>query len=124
MVADLDYTLAQGFGITSHSPTPGLLKVVVYGTMPVTGDGVFANLHFTAIVKAGAEKPISIRPPAELGHDPGRSRERFEHFWYCRRQIRGATDYIKSRGCQVSPGPPHGRRSNRNRTDRKRGLLT
>src|SRR4029079_10496580 len=36
----------QDLSIVSNSPEPGLLKVAVYGAVPVAGDGVYAYLIF------------------------------------------------------------------------------
>jgi hypothetical protein len=60
VAADLSGTLSDGFGVAAHSPEPGLLKVIVYGTSPVTADGLFTNLTFKAVGTAGSSTPISI----------------------------------------------------------------
>ena len=61
VAADLTGTNNEGFFIAAHSPSPGLLKVVIYGTIPVTTDGVFVNLRFIARGAVGSTSPFSIR---------------------------------------------------------------
>jgi hypothetical protein len=60
IAADLNGTLGEGLSVVSNSPTPGLLKVAVYGTAPVVGDGAYVNLHFVAVGKIGAATPLTI----------------------------------------------------------------
>ncbi len=60
IAADLAGTMSEGLYAVSNSPTPGLLKVVVYGAIPASNDGVFANLQFKAIGAAGTETPLTI----------------------------------------------------------------
>jgi len=60
IAADLAGTMSEGFAMAVNSPMPGLLKVVVYGAVPVTNDGVFVNLHFRTIGAAGATSPLTI----------------------------------------------------------------
>jgi hypothetical protein len=59
--ADISGTRADGAGIVSHSPYPGMLKVVVFGTYPVSGDGIYANLRFRAIGAAGSSSILALR---------------------------------------------------------------
>ena len=61
IAADVSGTICDGFGVFSHSPSPGLLKVVVYGTIPVTTDGIFVNLRFSTIGVVDATTPLTIR---------------------------------------------------------------
>jgi hypothetical protein len=44
--ATLDGAVDQSLSIVSNAPEPGLLKVAVYGAVPVAGDGVYAYLVF------------------------------------------------------------------------------
>ena len=39
--------------MTANAETPCLLRVVVFGTMPLNGEGVLLSLKFTAIGKVG-----------------------------------------------------------------------
>ncbi len=61
LAADITGTLSEGLFAFSNSPMPGLLKVVVFGAVPVNGDGVFVNLKFSAIGSAGTSSPLRIR---------------------------------------------------------------
>ena len=46
--------------VVFQPPTPGLLKVAVYGAIPATNDGVYVYLRFTTTGKAGTGTPITI----------------------------------------------------------------
>ncbi len=59
--ASVNGTFSDGLTVVSNSPEAGLLKVAVFGALPVNGDGVYANLRFTAIGVAGATSPLIIR---------------------------------------------------------------
>jgi len=58
--ASLSGTICDGMGLAANSPEPGLLKVVVYGITPVSVDGVYVNLRFTAIGNVGMTSPVTI----------------------------------------------------------------
>ncbi len=58
--ASVQGTSAASLGVVSNVPTPGILKVAVYGAMPASGDGVYVNLTFTVRGAAGASTPLSI----------------------------------------------------------------
>jgi hypothetical protein len=60
IAASITDTLSGGLTVVSHSPMPGLLKVVVYGAVPAYGDGVHINLSFAVIAGRGASTPITI----------------------------------------------------------------
>ena len=60
IAADLAGTLCDGAGVASYSPTPGLLKVVVYGTFPASSEGVYVNLRFRTGM-ARVSTPVEIR---------------------------------------------------------------
>ncbi len=60
MAATVSGTIGQGLGVVSNAPTPGLLKVVVYGALPVSGEGVYVNLQFSTIGSAGSTTPLNI----------------------------------------------------------------
>ncbi len=59
--ADLAGTMSDGMSVVSNSPSPGLLKVVVYGAIPATNDGVFVNLRLAAIGEVGAETRLLVK---------------------------------------------------------------
>lgn len=60
IAAELTGTVGESLNVVSNSPEPGLLKVAVYGILPVTGDGIYANLRFTVIGEVGSTTPIKI----------------------------------------------------------------
>jgi hypothetical protein len=59
-VANLTGTVCEGFGLAANSPEPGRLKVVVYGVAPVSADGVYVNLRFTASGPVGSKTAFTI----------------------------------------------------------------
>jgi hypothetical protein len=60
VAADLTGTISSSLAVAFNVPTPGLLKVVVYGAIPATGDGTYINLRFNTIGAAGSSSPLSI----------------------------------------------------------------
>lgn len=58
--ADVTGTKSDGLGVISNSPVEGVLKVAVYGALPVTGDGVYLNLTFTVTGGVGAGSPVVV----------------------------------------------------------------
>jgi hypothetical protein len=61
VAADLTGTHSEGMTVISNAPEAGLLKVAVYGAMPVYGDGVHVNLRFVAAGAPGTISPVAIR---------------------------------------------------------------
>lgn len=57
--AELAGGISSGMSITTNSETPGLLRVVVFGASPLSGEGVLLNLKFTAIGKIGLLSPLT-----------------------------------------------------------------
>jgi len=53
-------TRSEGLAVVSNAPVAGLLKVVVYGALPVSGDGVYVNLGFSTIGANGSTSPVNI----------------------------------------------------------------
>ncbi|MBK8466506.1 MAG: hypothetical protein IPL32_11800 [Chloracidobacterium sp.] len=53
-------TVSSGLSVVTNAHEPGLLRVVVYGAMPIDSDGVLLNLRFVAVGKPGAVSPISF----------------------------------------------------------------
>lgn len=47
-------TASRGLNVVANPTQPGSLKVAVYGTMPISENGVLLNLRFTAIGEPGA----------------------------------------------------------------------
>jgi hypothetical protein len=60
VAATVSGTIGQGLGVVSNAPAPGLLKVVVYGALPVSGEGIYVNLQFSAIGVMGSTTPLNI----------------------------------------------------------------
>lgn len=58
VAVELAGTLSQGMNFAANAPEPGLLKVTVYGVMPVYGDGIYVNLRLNTLA-AGAS-PLTI----------------------------------------------------------------
>ncbi|MBK8464447.1 MAG: hypothetical protein IPL32_01320 [Chloracidobacterium sp.] len=58
VAADLTGTISRGLTVVTNVIEPGLLRVVVYGAMPISDDGVLLNLRFTAVGKSGSTSPL------------------------------------------------------------------
>ena len=56
---DVAGTVSRGLSVVTNAIEPGLLRVVVYGPMPIDSDGVLLNLRFTAIGKSGSVSPLT-----------------------------------------------------------------
>lgn len=57
---DLAGSVSSGSSVLTNSPEPGLLRVVVYGPLPITQNGVLLNLRFVAVGKPGAMSPLTF----------------------------------------------------------------
>jgi Cohesin domain len=57
---DLAKSVSLGFTGIVNATQPGMLRVVVYGVMPIDGNGVLLTLRFNAVGKAGAVSPLSF----------------------------------------------------------------
>lgn len=55
---DLAGTVSRGLIAVVNSSQPGLLKVVVYGPMPIDADGLLLNVKMTVIGSAGQTSPL------------------------------------------------------------------
>ncbi len=53
-VALLKGTVSRGLSVVVNAQQPGLLRVVVYGSMPIASNGVLLNLRFIAIGQVGS----------------------------------------------------------------------
>ncbi len=51
-------TLTRGFSIVVNTIEPGVLRIAIYGTQPLAGNGVLMNLNFTAIGTPGSVSPL------------------------------------------------------------------
>ena len=56
--ADLKGTVSRGLSAVVNATEPGLLRVVVYGAMPIDKDGVLLNLRFAAVGNSGSVSPL------------------------------------------------------------------
>ena len=57
---ELAGTVSRGLFAVANPYEPGLLRVVVYGSMPIEADGVLLNLRFTSVGAAGAVSPLTF----------------------------------------------------------------
>ena len=55
---DLAGTASRGLSVVANATEPGLLRVVVYGAMPIDRDGLLLNLRFTAVGQTGSISPL------------------------------------------------------------------
>jgi len=58
--ASVDRTVSSGMSIATNTDTPGLLKVAVYGSTQISGNGVLLNLKFVTIGIPGATSPLTF----------------------------------------------------------------
>jgi hypothetical protein len=56
---DLTATISRGLVVVTNALEPGLLRVVVYGPMPISENGVLLNLKFMAVGKPGSASPLT-----------------------------------------------------------------
>src|SRR5205085_833819 len=52
-------TISRGLSFAANADSAGILKVAVYGPMPLDGNGVLLNLKFTAVGAPGAVSPLT-----------------------------------------------------------------
>jgi hypothetical protein len=57
---DVVGTVSRGLMVVVNPNEPGLLRVVVYGAMPIESDGVLLNLRFTAVGPVGSVSPLTF----------------------------------------------------------------
>ena len=53
-------TVSRGLIAVANPSVPGLMRVVIYGPMPIGMDGVLLNLRFTAVGKAGSASGLML----------------------------------------------------------------
>lgn len=56
---ELAGTVSRGLSAVVNAGEPGLLRVAVYGPMPIVNDGVLMNLRFEAVGTAGSVSPLT-----------------------------------------------------------------
>jgi len=59
-IADVKGTVSAGFFVVTNANEPGLLRVVVYGALPISKNGVLLNLRFVALGKKGSVSPLTF----------------------------------------------------------------
>jgi hypothetical protein len=59
-VADVKRTASRALSVVTNATEPGLLRVVVFGALPIDENGVLLNLRFMAFGAAGSTSPISF----------------------------------------------------------------
>jgi Tol biopolymer transport system component len=57
----LEGTIANGFSSAFNSPQPGLLKVAIYGSIPVNSDGIYMYLSFRTAGYPGSSTWLTIK---------------------------------------------------------------
>lgn len=55
---DISGTVSGGLSVVVNTDRPGVLRVVVYGPMPIDHDGVLLDLRFTAVGASGSVSPL------------------------------------------------------------------
>ncbi len=56
---DVAGTVSRGLSVVTNATEPGLLRVVVYGAMPIDDNGVLLNLRFTTVGASGSVSPLT-----------------------------------------------------------------
>ena len=56
---DLAVTVSSKLSAVANAEEPGILRVAVYGPMPLSGNGILLNLKFTAIGLPGSVSPLT-----------------------------------------------------------------
>lgn len=56
---DVAKTVSRGLSFVANPYEPGLLRVVLYGAMPIEEDGILLNLRFTSVGTSGAISPLT-----------------------------------------------------------------
>jgi hypothetical protein len=57
---DLTGTISRGLSVAVNAKEPGILRVAVYGAIPVNGNGVLLNLKFIAVGAPGTVTPLTL----------------------------------------------------------------
>jgi len=56
---DLTGTVSRGLTVVANASEPGLIRVVAYGAMPITEDGVLLKLQFTSVGPIGSVSQLT-----------------------------------------------------------------
>ncbi len=70
-VVDLSGTVSRGLTAVANPAEPGLLRVAVYGALPIDSNGVLMNLRFTAVGAPGTVSPLTWERIMFNEGDPG-----------------------------------------------------
>ena len=57
---DVAGSVSRGLMVIVNAKEPGLLRVVVYGAIPIDENGLLLNLRFTAVGAAGSVSPLTF----------------------------------------------------------------
>jgi len=57
-VVDVTETVSRGLSGVANANETGLLRVAVYGSLPIDADGILLNLHFKAVGPLGSASPL------------------------------------------------------------------
>ncbi|MFN0280110.1 MAG: cohesin domain-containing protein [Pyrinomonadaceae bacterium] len=57
---DVDGTVSRGLFVVTNAEEPGLLRVVMYGALPIDENGVLLNFRFTAVGVTGLVSPLTF----------------------------------------------------------------
>ena len=68
---DLAKTVSSGLSAVANPNESGLLRVVVYGAMPIDSDGLLLNLKFNAVGAPGSASPLTWERIVFNEGDPG-----------------------------------------------------
>ena len=55
---DVAATVSRGLVVVTNISEPGILRVVMYGIMPIEENGILLNLKFTAVGGVGSTSPL------------------------------------------------------------------
>ncbi len=55
---DVKGTVSRGLTVVANAQEPGILRVAIYGPMPIDKNGLLLNLRFTAVGAPGAVSPL------------------------------------------------------------------
>ncbi|MDM7922269.1 MAG: cohesin domain-containing protein, partial [Pyrinomonadaceae bacterium] len=61
VAADIEESLSSGMNLVFNSAEPGLLRVAVYGIIPIEGKGVLMNLNFDVVGAKGSGTELVIK---------------------------------------------------------------
>ena len=56
---DVAGTVSRGLSVVTNASEPGLLRVVMYGAIPIDENGILLSLRFTAVGAAGSVSPLT-----------------------------------------------------------------